>query len=94
MEEYVAKGYARNLTPEEATVTGPRTWYLPHFPVLDPNKPGKVQIVFHAAAKFGGTSLNSNLLQGPDCSNNLIGVLLRFSQDHTAIVADSSRFLW
>ena len=62
------------------------------------------------AAEYGGTSLNNNLLQGPDCTNNLVGVLLRFRQDHTAIVADiesmfhhvkvreqdqdSLRFLW
>lgn len=88
MKEYVAKGYARKLTPEEAAVTGPRTWYLPHFPVLNPNKPGKVQIVFDAAAEYGGTFLNNNLLQGLDCTNNLVGVQLRFRQDHTAIVAD------
>ena len=88
MEEYIAKGYARKLTPEEAAVTRPRTWYLPHFPVLNPNKPGKVRIVFDAAAEYGGTSLNNNLLQGPDCTNNLVGVLLRFRQDRTAIVAD------
>ena len=110
MEEYVAKGYAPKLTPEEAAVTGPRTWYLPHSPVLNPNKSGKVRIVFDAAAEYGGTSLNSNLLQGPDCTNNLVAVLLRFRQDHTAIVADiesmfqqvkvreqdqdSLRFLW
>ena len=110
MKEYVAKGYARKLTPEEAADTGPRTWYLPHFPVLNPNKPGAVRIVFDAAAEYGGTSLNNNLLQGPDCTNNLVGVLLRFRQDHTAIVADiesmfhqvkvreqdqdSLRFLW
>ena len=110
MEDYVAKGYARKLTPEEAAVTGPRTWYLPHFPVLNPNKPGKVQIVFDAATEYGGTSLNNNLLQGPDCTNNLVGVLVKFRQDHTAIVADiesmfhqvkvreqdqdSLRFLW
>ena len=110
MEEYVAKGYARKFTPEEAAVTGPRTWYLPHFSVLNPNKPGNVRIVFDAAAEYGGTSLNNNLLQGPDCTNNLVGVLLRFRQDRTAIVADiesmfhqvkvkeqdqdSLRFLW
>ena len=110
MKEYVAKGYARKLTPDESAVTGPRTWYLPHFPVLNPNKPGKVRVVFDAAAEYGGTSLNNNLLQGPDCTNNLVGVLLRFRQDHTAMVADiesmfhqvkvreqdqgSLRFLW
>ena len=110
MKEYIAKGYAPKLASEEAEDTGPRTWYLPHFPILNPNKPGKVRIVFDAAAEYGGTSLNNNLLQGPDCTNDLVGVLLRFRQDHTVIVADiesmfhqvkvreqdqdSSRFLW
>ena len=74
MKEYIAKGYAT----EEAEDTGPRTWYLPHFPVLNPNKPGKVRIVFDAAVVYGGTSLNNNLLQGPDCTNNPFGVLLTF----------------
>lgn len=110
MKEYVAKGCAHKLTPEKAAVTGPRTWYLPHFPLLNPNKPGKVRIVFDAATEYGGTSFNNNLLQGPDCTNNLVGVLLRFRQDQTAIVTDiesmfhqvkvreqdqdSLRFLW
>jgi len=81
-------GWENGSTPEEAVVTGPRTWYLPHSPVLNPNKPEKVRVVFDAAAEYGGTSLNNNLLQGPDCTNNLVGVLLRFRQDHTAMVAD------
>ncbi|XP_070570012.1 uncharacterized protein [Ptychodera flava] len=35
-----------------------------------------------------GTSLNDQLLQGPDMTNSLIGVLLRFRQDPVALVAD------
>ena len=110
MEEYIVKGHARKLTSEEAATTGPKTWYLPHFPVTNPNKPGKVRIVFDAAAEYAGTSLNNNLLQEPDCTNSLVGVLLRFRQDNSVIVADiesmfhqvkvreedqdSLRFLW
>ena len=88
MKEYIGKGYARKLAPEEADQLGARTWYLLHFPVINQNKPRKVRIVFDAAAEYNGTSLNKNLLQGPDSTNCLIGVLLRFRQENTAIVAD------
>ena len=110
MNTYIEKGYARKLMPEEITTKGPRTWYLPHFAVTNPNKPGKVRIVFDAASEYEGKSLNKNLLQGPDCTNNLTGVLLRFREDNIAVVADiesmfhqvkvktededSLRFLW
>ena len=57
---------------------------LATYPGLNPNKPETVRIVFDA-------SLNNNLLQGPDCTNNLVGVLLRFPQEHTVTVADIER---
>ena len=110
MDGYIAKGHARKLSPEEAAKTGPRTWYLPHFSVTNPNKPGKLRIVFDAAAECEGTSLNKNLLHGPDCTNSLVGVLMRFRQENNTVVADiesmfhqvkvqpddhdSLRFLW
>ena len=39
-----------------------RDWYLPHHPVINPNKPGKVRMVLNGAAKFHGASLNKSLL--------------------------------
>ena len=32
-----------------------REWYLPHHPVVNPNKPGKVRRVLNGASKFHGT---------------------------------------
>ena len=63
-------------------------WYLPHHPVTNPNKPGKVRRVANAASKFCGESLNSNLLTGPDLLNNLVGVLLRFKEHPVAVLSD------
>lgn len=78
VDGYIAKGHASKLTKEEAERRSNKTWYLPHHPVTSPNKPGKVRVVFDAAAKFQGTSLNAQLLQGSDYINNLAGILMRF----------------
>ena len=35
-----------------------------------------------------GTSLNDQLLKGPELNNNLVGILMRFREEHVAVVAD------
>ena len=44
--------------------------------------------MFDCAAKFHGTSLNEQLLSGPDLTNNLVGVLTRFREAPVALTAD------
>ena len=80
ISEYMEKGYCRKLSEAEAATTTPRTWYLPHFAVTNPNKPGnsKIRLVFDAAAKSGGVSLNDVLLPGPDLLQPLTGILANF----------------
>ena len=63
-------------------------WFLPHFPAFHPQKPDDVRVVKDGAACFGGTSLNDQLLQGPDINNTLVGVLTRFREGKIAVVAD------
>lgn len=45
-------------------------------------------MVFDCSAKFQGVSLNDCLLQGPDLTNSLVGVLTRFREDPVAFMAD------
>ena len=78
IDDYVARGYARQLSEREASKRSKVTWYLPHHPVLNVNKPNKVRVVFDAAAQFDGISLNERLYHGPDLTNNLVGVLRHF----------------
>ena len=63
-------------------------WYIPHHDVHNVHKPDKVRVVFNCPVKFRGTSLNEQLLQGPDLTNSLFGVLLRWRQEPVAIMAD------
>ena len=88
IEDYVDKGYTRKLTPEEAAVPTPKQWFLPHHPVRNPNKPGKVRIVMDAAAVHDVVSLIDKLRIGPDLLNSLVGVLLRFREQRVGLAAD------
>lgn len=86
--DYVAKGYIRELTKEEESQPASRTWYLPVFPVFNPNKPGKVRIVWDAAATIFGVSLNSALLKGPDQLCSLFAILLQFREHKIGLTGD------
>jgi hypothetical protein len=88
VDDYIEKGYAKRLENENKDDSTRSVWYLPHHPVQNENKPGKVRVVFDCAAKYKGVSLNSNLLQGPDLMNSLVGVLIRFRQENVALTAD------
>ncbi|XP_053976366.1 uncharacterized protein LOC128875067 [Hylaeus volcanicus] len=77
MRRLIENGYARKVDKKSK---GMRSWYLPHFGVQNVNKPGKVRLVFDAAAKTAGVSLNDQLDSGPDLLRSLTGVLLRFRQ--------------
>jgi len=88
MDNLVSKGNARKLTAEEFERRRRRTSYLPHHGMFHPQKKDKIRVVFDTAALHYGVSLNNQLHQGPDLTNSLLGVLLRFRQDPVALVAD------
>ena len=86
VQDYITKGYASPANPSH--MQQGREWFIPHHGVVNPKKPGKVRVVFDAAARFRGVSLNDSLLQGPDLVNSLVGVLIRFRQHPVAIISD------
>jgi hypothetical protein len=88
MNGYISNGFARKLTPAEIRSSPDRLWYLPHHYVTNPNKPDKLRVVFDAAAKTRNVSLNSELMTGPDLTNNLFTVIQQFRLNPIAIVAD------
>ncbi|XP_062539124.1 uncharacterized protein LOC134207415 [Armigeres subalbatus] len=111
ISEYEGKGYAHKATKAELEAADPRrVWYLPVGAVVNPKKPGKVRVIWDAAAKVAGVSLNSALLKGPDQLSSLPAVLFRFRLYQVAVSSDiqemfhqiqireadksSQRFLW
>ena len=88
MSELLEKGYAERVPEENTTRDDGLVWYLPHHSVFNPRKPEKTRVVFDCSAKYHGISLNDKLLQGPDLTNNLIGVLTRFRQEPIAMTSD------
>ena len=87
MEDLLNKGYAVEVPQNEVGRKDGKVWYLPHHPVVNPNKE-KSRIVFDCAAQHRGVSLNSRVLQGPDLTNKLVGVLTRFRLHQVALMAD------
>ena len=85
MNNLLEKGAARKSTSDSSDDI---VWFLPHHGVVKANKPGKVRPVFDCGAKYENRSLNMELLPGPDMTNLLLGVLLRFRQEEIPVMAD------
>ena len=87
MDSVLQNGYAQEVSCESIFPEEGKAWYLPHHGVYHP-KHGKLRVVFDCAARYGGTSLNDQLLPGPNLTNNLVGTLLRFRQGNVALMSD------
>ena len=85
MEEVISKGYARKSTREASPG---KIWYLPHHGVCRPNKPGKIRVAFDLSTDCKGRCTNEELLSGPDPTNQIAGVLLRFRVEQVAVMGD------
>jgi hypothetical protein len=88
MNDHIEKKYAERVPEQELSTNDGHTWYIPHHGVYHPKKPTKMRVVFDCSAKYRGESLNSHLLQGPDLTNQLLGVLCRFRQKPIAFMCD------
>jgi hypothetical protein len=88
MKELIHKGYAERVPDDELSDESKTTWFIPHHGVYHPQKPDKLRVVFDCSASYHGESLNQHLLQGPDLTNGLLGVLCRFRQNPVAFSCD------
>ena len=76
MSKIMDKGYAERVPQSELQQNIGRTWFIPHHGVYHPTRQGKIRVVFDCTATYQGVSLNNCLLQGPDLTNDLLGVFI------------------
>ena len=87
VQSYQDKGHIHKVLRDE--VKPDQVWYLPHFPVLRPEKSTtKTRIVFDASATLNDLSLNDIVLQGLKLQSDLFAVLRRFRRDPVALMCD------
>ena len=72
IESHLKNGYATELDSKLYNENNEIVNYIPHHGVKNVNKPGKIRVVFDAGAKCNNTSLNENLLKGPDYFSKVI----------------------
>lgn len=87
MQHNLDQGYVEQVSDSVPHPAEGRVWYIPVFPVVH-SKKLKVRLVFDASAQYLGVSINDCLYKGPELTNRLRGVLLRFRERPVAIQAD------
>ncbi|XP_062542456.1 uncharacterized protein LOC134210423 [Armigeres subalbatus] len=90
IRSYQEKGYVTQIPWQQVDWNNRKLWFLPHFPVLNVHKPGKIRMVFNSAAKSNGKCLNDYLLSGPPSGIMIFGILGRFRKYPVAVGADVS----
>jgi hypothetical protein len=91
MDDIFSHGHAEVAPPVKEDE---EVWYFPIFGVYHPQKKDQIRGVFDSSAEQDGLSLNKVLLYGPDLTNSLLGVLLRFRQAPIAIIADIQKMFY
>ena len=89
MNTVIQSGYGELVPRDKVQEERKAVWYISHHGVYHPKKSDKIRVVFDCSAQFEGRSMNKHLLQGPDLTNNLTGVLCRFRREVVAVMCDT-----
>ncbi|XP_060078686.1 uncharacterized protein LOC132558170 [Ylistrum balloti] len=85
MTKILSTGHAETVA---GTNGASERWYLTIFGVYHAKETDSLRVVFDSSAKCQGISLNDTLLKGPDLTNSLLAILLRFRKELVAFMAD------
>ena len=94
LDEIIKQEYAEYVTAEDLHRDDGRLLNSPHYSVHNPNKLDKMRVVFNYASSCCDVSLNQLLHQGPDLTNNLLSVLLKFILCSEAAITDIPSMLY
>lgn len=87
--ELIKEGYVRAANERDIKTKWPNIWYLPMSLVVNSNKqPVKTRNVYDASARYQGTSLNDNLLLGPNLLVDMLQPLMRMRMYKFAFTGD------
>ena len=87
MTAVIEKGYAESVPSDELDDKPGLTWYIPHHGVYHP-KEDKLRKVCDCSASYFVEVSSHWLLQGPDLTNSLVGILCRCREHPIAITCD------
>ena len=87
MNTIMRNGYTKKSTD---SATEGKCWYITHHgnDVYNGNKHSKIRVVFDCSTEYQGRSLNNELMSGPNLTNQIIGVFIRFREEPIPIIAD------
>lgn len=76
LNDVISHGFADMVSQDELRTGEDNVFYIPHHGVYHPLKK-KMRAVFDCGVRHRGTPLNVQLLQGPNPTSSLVGVLLQ-----------------
>ncbi len=91
--DIIGKGHAERIPQHPCECEEGRAWYIPHHGIYHPRK-NTLRVVFDCGVTFKGRSLNDELLQGPNLTSSLLGVLTRFRQEPVAFMGDIQQMFY
>lgn len=88
LKDYEKKGYIVEVSDDKKYENA---FYIPHFPIVKEQKiRSKVRIVFDAAAKYNGKSLNDRLYTGPKFQQDIFKIMINFRKFRFGLLCDLS----
>lgn len=93
MTDMFQKNFAEVVPDSELVPKGRQVRYIVHHGIYHMQK-NKLRVVFDCSLKYLGVSFNDKLMQGPDLTNSLLGVLIRFRERKIAFIGDIEKIFY